>query len=114
MAKRPERPQFDLVTHVRDKESGKVSASNPYRYHSMRGLEVFERPPMSKNFFYRNGEAVPQEVLDSLDNNKRIVLGLAPIDEIKVQQQVIKDAATSSKKVSKSAKMGAGAPASSQ
>lgn len=51
---------FDLVVHERDKRTGRVIGSNPYRLHCRGDIKIFER---NGGFYFQNGEEVPNDIV---------------------------------------------------
>lgn len=48
---------FDLRTHVRDANTGRILKLQPYRMKIKDGVETFERPVGSGNLWFRDGSA---------------------------------------------------------
>lgn len=51
---------FDLVVHQRDKRTGQVTGSNPYRCHVRGDIKIFERKGA---FYFQNGDAVDADIV---------------------------------------------------
>lgn len=82
---------FDLRTHYWDRETKKLSHINPYRMHTIEGVQYFERPAGSGNVYWKNGK--PAGVLDlktmKVDHEKAHVEWVAPLTaEQKEQEEV--------------------------
>jgi hypothetical protein len=52
--------KLDLVTHVRGSKGGPIVETKPYRLHIEGRVRYFEMPSGSGEFFYENGEKVPE------------------------------------------------------
>lgn len=73
---------FDLKTHIRNK-NGHITSTQPYRLIINGGVQMFERPPGSGNFFYLNGEPI------------------AKVDEKKAEKELLKDIEDKAKDITK-------------
>lgn len=55
-----ESKDFDLVVHQRDKRTGQVVGSNPYRMHCRHDIKIFER---KGKYYFQNGDTVDSDIV---------------------------------------------------
>jgi hypothetical protein len=60
MAQKKQQSKLDLVTHVRGSKGGPILEVKPYRLHIEGKVRYFEMPAGSGEFYYENGEKVPE------------------------------------------------------
>lgn len=73
--------KFDLTVHKRNAK-GTITNVNPYVLHIENGIQKFERPPGSGQFYYANGELI----VDA----KKAVKQMSVDEQIELKKEVAK------------------------
>ena len=83
---------FDLRTHYWDRETKRLSHINPYRLHTIDGVQYFERPKGSGNVFWKDG--APAGVIDlksmQVDLEASHVEWVAPLTQEQKEQEEVR------------------------